>query len=202
MPNTSSIPGYQQNEYLLIIKPHEELWNRIIKIKEEFAAKYNAPIAKVLRPHIALVSFNAWAIAEEKFIQRLQHIAMNIPPIKVELSNFGSFPSHTIYINVTTKIPIQNIVKQIKQAQHLLKTTNEHKPNFIEEPHISIARKLKPWQYEKAWLEYANAHFTGRFIADSMLVLKRPAPGGNYQILKRFEFQNLPVATKQGSLFM
>ena len=50
MPNTSSIPGYQQNEYLLIIKPHEELWNRIIKIKEEFAAKYNAPIAKVLRP--------------------------------------------------------------------------------------------------------------------------------------------------------
>ena len=127
---------------------------------------------------------------------------MNIPPIKVELSNFGSFPSHTIYINVTTKIPIQNIVKQIKQAQQLLKTTNEHKPNFIEEPHISIARKLKPWQYEKAWLEYANAHFTGRFIADSMLVLKRPAPGGNYQILKRFEFQNLPVATKQGSLFM
>ena len=202
MPNTSSIPGYQQNEYLLIIKPHEELWNRIIKIKEEFATKYNAPIAKVLRPHIALVSFNAWAIAEEKFIQRLQHIAMSIPPIKVELSNFGSFPSHTIYINVTTKIPIQNIVKQIKQAQQLLKTTNEHKPNFIEEPHISIARKLKPWQYEKAWLEYANAHFTGRFIADSMLVLKRPAPGGNYQILKRFEFQNLPVATKQGSLFM
>ena len=68
--------------------------------------------------------------------------------------------------------------------------------------YTSIARKLKPWQYEKAWLEYANAHFTGCFIADSMLVLKRPAPGGNYQILKRFEFQNLPVATKQGSLFM
>ncbi len=75
------------------------------------------------------------------------------------------------------------------------------KPHFIEESNLTIARKLVPWQYEKAWLEYSHRHFTGRFIADSMLLLKRPVDEMKYQIVKRFEFMNLPVATKQGSLF-
>jgi len=36
-----------------------------------------------------------------------------------------------------------------------------------------------------------------------MLLLKRPAgEKGAFQIAKRFEFQNLPVTTKQGNLFM
>ena len=59
---------------------------------------------------------------------------------------------------------------------------------------------------EKAWVGAGYTAFmatmaTGRFIADSMLLLKRPLSGGKYQVLKRFEFQNLPVATKQASLF-
>ncbi len=77
----------------------------------------------------------------------------------------------------------------------------EHKPHFIEESHLTICRQLKPWQYEQGWLEYSHRHFSGRFIADSMLLLKRPAGEKGYQIAKRFEFQNLPVSTKQGSLF-
>ncbi len=202
MINQITLPGYQQNEYLLVLKPHKELWNKITKVKEEFANKYSAPLAKVLKPHIALATFSAWAMAEEKIVQRLQHIAMGITPIKIELNNYRSFPSHTIYIKVTSKVPIQNLVKEIKEAQRILKTTNEHKPHFIEEPHIAIARKLKPWQFEQGWLEYSHRQFTGRFIADSMLLLKRSTNTQPYQIVKRLEFQNLPVATKQASLFM
>ena len=83
-----------------------------------------------------------------------------------------------------------------------MKLNNENKPHFIEEPHLPIARKLKPWQYEQGLTEYANRQFTGRFIADGMLLLKRIAgQKTGYQIARRFEFQNLPVTTKQGSLF-
>lgn len=70
------------------------------------------------------------------------------------------------------------------------------------EPHLTIARKLQPWQYEKGWLEFSHKYFTGRFIADAMLLLKRPVGEMKYEIVKRFEFQNLPVSTKQGDLFM
>ncbi len=39
------IPGYQYNEYLLILNPHEELRNKIMQVKKEFGEKYKAPIA-------------------------------------------------------------------------------------------------------------------------------------------------------------
>ncbi len=196
-----SIPGYRVYEYLLVLNPHEELRNRIQELRKEFAGKYKAPLAFYTKPHITLVNFLAYEMTEEKLLHRLAVVAMGLTPFKVELKDFGSFPSHTIYVNVSTKVPIQGVVRELKVAQQLMTLNKEHKPHFIEESHLTICRQLKPWQYEQGWLEYSHRHFSGRFIADSMLLLKRPAGEKGYQIAKRFEFQNLPVATKQGSLF-
>lgn len=198
----NTIPGYRVNEYLLVMSPHEELAKRIIKVKEEFAEQYKTEQAKWGKPQIAMLSFMQYAMKEERILNKLRTIAMGFPPFKVELKDFGSFPSHTIYLNVTSKLPIQNLVKEIrKEAQALMKLNDEHKPHFMMEPYITIGRKLQPWQYEKGWLEYSHKHFTGRFIAHGMTLLKRPADEIKYQVLERFEFQNLPVTTKQGELF-
>ena len=202
-PVNFHFPGYRINEYLVVLLPPDDLWQKIVKVKEEFSEKYKIPSAKFLKPHIALVNFLTLDMMEEKILQRLQSIAMGVSPFKIELKDYGSYPSHTIYINVISKLPIQNIVKQLKEAQRLMKLNNENKPHFIDEPHIGIARKLKPWQYEQGWLEYSHRQFTGRFVADSMLLLKRTAgEKSSFQIAKRFEFQNLPVTTRQGNLFV
>jgi len=198
----NTIPGYRVYEYLLVLSPHEELWNKIVKVKNDFAEQYKSDHARWGKPHLTLVNFVQYNMMEERIITRLKAIAMGYPPFKVELKDYGSFPSHTIYINVTSKLPIQNLVKAIRsEAQRMMKLNDDKKPHFIIEPHLTIARKLIPWQYEKGWLEYSNKHFTGRFIADSMLLLKRPVGEMKYQIVQRFEFQNLPVTTKQGELF-
>src|SRR2546423_3377458 len=201
-PIIQTIPGYRLCEFLLVLNPHEELWDRVVKTKREFYEAYKAPMALGGKPHLTLVKFNQYEMMEERIVNRLKTIAMGYHAFKVELKDFGSFPSHTIYINVISKLPIQNLVKQIKEAQRLMKINKDNKPHFIEEPHLTIARKLVPWQYEKAWLEYSNRHFTGRFIADSMLLLKRREGEKAYQIVQRFEFMNLPVTTRQGELFM
>ena len=198
-----TMPGYRVYEYLLVLNPHEELRNRIMQVKKEFYDVYRASTAIGGKPHVALVNFLQYEMMEERLVNRLKTIAMAYYPIKVELKDYGSFPSHTIYINITSKMPIQNLVKEIRsQAQRLMKLNDDNKPHFIMEPHLTIARKLKPWQYEKGWLEYSNKHFTGRFIADGMLLLKRPAGEMKYQVVGWFGFENLPVATKQGDLFM
>ena len=198
-----SIPGYKIYEYLLVLNPHEELRNKIMSVKNEFYEKYKAENARWGKPHITLVNFVQYEMMEERIVNRLNLIAMGQHPVKVELKDYGSFPSHTIYINITSKIPIQGLVKAIRtETQRLMKFDDDNKPHFILEPHLTIARKLKPWQYEQGWLEYSHKHFTGRFIADNMLLLKRPVGELKYQIVKRFEFQNLPVATKQGELFL
>jgi 2'-5' RNA ligase len=199
---TTTIPGYNVYEYLLVLSAHEELWSRIMKVKEDFADVYKTDLAKWGKPYVTLVNFLQYGLMEERIVNRLKMIAMGYPPFKVELKDFGSFPSHTIYINVTSKLPIQNLVKEVRtETQRLMKLNEDNKPHFIMEPHITVARKLKPWQYEKGWLEYSHKHFTGRFIANNMTLLKRPEGELKYHTVQRFEFQNLPVVTKQGELF-
>ena len=199
----NSIPGYKVYEYLLVLNPHEELRNKIMQVKQHFFDAYQSATALYGKPHLTLATFVQYEMMEERLVNRLNTIAMGYHPIKIELKDYGSFPSHTIYINVTSKMPIQNLLKQIRsEAQRLMKLNDDNKPHFIMEPHLTIARKLLPWQYEKGWKEYSHKHFTGRFIADAMLLLKRPVGEMKYQIVQRFEFQNLLIAeTKQGDLF-
>ena len=197
-----TMPGYRVYEYLLVLNPHEEMRNKIMQVKKEFYETYKASSAIWGKPHVTLVNFLQYEMMEERIVNRFKTIAMGYHPIKVELKDYGSFPSHTIYINIISKIPVQNLVKEIRhEAQRLLKLNDDNKPHFILEPHLTIARKLQPWQYEKSWLEYNQKHFTGRFIADGMLLLKRPVDEMKYQVVEYFEFQNLPVTTKQGELF-
>jgi len=201
-PVTPGVPGYAVNDYMLVLAPHEELRNKILKLKEEFGEKYKTGGLRYTRPHITLVSFTTWAMMEEKIVQRLGVMALGFTPFKVELKDYSSYPTHSIFINVTTKIPVQALVKQVKEFQRLLKMNRETKPHFLDDPHIPIARKLKPWQYDQGWLEFSHRQFTGRFIANHILLLKRKTgEKGAYQILKRFDFQDLPVLTKQGDLF-
>ena len=81
-----------------------------------------------------------------------------------------------------------------------MKFDRDNKPHFITEPHLIIARKLLPWQYEKAWLEYERKDFHGRFIADHALLLKRKA-GDKYRQVEKFMFRGLKPEIKQGELF-
>ncbi len=195
------LPGYRVCEYMIVLNPHEELRNKISAVKDEFNKDYKV-IASSFKPNLPLVVFSQLGMMEERIINRLKNIAMSFPPFKVELKDFGSFPNHTIYINVTSKVAIQNLVKQIRsEAQSLMKLNNDNKPYFSLEPHMTIAKKLKPWQYEKGWLEYSTKHFTGRFIADEMLLLKRYEGDKSWVVSRRFKFENLPVSVKQGDLF-
>src|SRR5258706_1467746 len=125
-PSALTLPGYKINEYLLVLNPHEELRNKIKEVKKEFCDNYKAPNAMWGKPHITLVNFLQYAMMEERIINRLKTVGMGYHPFKVELKDFGSFPSHTIYINVTTKEPVRNLVKEMRPFQQLMKLNNDN----------------------------------------------------------------------------
>ena len=81
----NTIPGYRVYEYLLVLSPHEELWNRIMKVKENFAEQYKSDHARWGKPHITLANFVQYGMMEERIVNRLHIIAMGRNPIKVEL---------------------------------------------------------------------------------------------------------------------
>lgn len=197
-----AMPGYRRFVYLVVLHPHRELGDKIAEIRKDFYMAYKLPGVPSSRSNLALVKFLQLEMAEARIINRLHTIAMGYPAFKVEIKDFGSFPSHTIYANVTSKLPIQNLVKTIRtEAQKLMRHDPEKTPHFMLEPQFTIAAKLKPWQYEKGGLAYSNKHFTGKFIASEMLLLKRAEGERNWREVARFAFENLPVATKQGELF-
>jgi 2'-5' RNA ligase len=196
----SSLPGYHLCEYMLVVQPHEDLYSKIVKLKREFAATYEAPSAEWGKPQVTLARFTQLQMMEERIINKLKMIAMALPAFKVELKDFGSYPSHTVYINVDSKVPLQLVVKHLKAAQILLKT-KEHKPHFIDNFFITIARQLLPWQYEKSWLQFSHKHFSGRFVANNMLLLGRKEGEKSFKTIHSFDFLNKPVVTTQGQLF-
>ncbi len=196
------MPGYRLNEYKIILTPHKDLEEKIMKLRNDFANVFKTEHSLSGRPHLTLAHFYQYDMRQERITNRLHQVAMGYPAFKVELKGFGSFPTHSIFINATSKIPLQGLVKEIRsEAQRLMKLDDEHKPHFILEPNFSIARKLLPWQYENGWQMYQHKNFTGRFIADAFLLLKRPAGSGPYQIVRRFALENMIVGATQGQLF-
>lgn len=189
-------------EYLLLMQPRKDLSDTIADIKKYFFEKYKAEEAARGKPHITLANFTQYTTFEERIRHRLRLLALSQAPFQVDLLDYGSFPSHTIYINILSRPAIQSLVKLVRsETQSLMKMDSDNKPHFIMEPHLTIARRLKPWQYEQGWLEFGNKNFTGKFIANNMVLLRRDLAGGSYGLVERFEFQNIPVLAKQATLF-
>lgn len=197
------MPGYKVYEYQLVLFPPNPLRIRINEIIKSFAGNYNTLQFQHGKAYILLAGFFQYSLFEERILNHLNMVALSLQPIHVELKDFGFFSNHTLYIHILQKQRIQEIVKVIKtETQQLLKFDNKIGPVFLNEPHITIAKKLNPVQFEQASTTYRKKHFSAKFIADSMLLLKRPVNGNPYEIVQRFEFMNMPLPVKQGNLFL
>jgi 2'-5' RNA ligase len=200
--SSAILSSYATAEYLLVTEPHESLRDEIMGVKKYFAKTYDCPLAATGRPNIIFARFQQYEMIEQRIIHRLQLMAMAQASFVVELHDFGSFPTHTIFINVTTKTQIISLVKALRPIQHLLKIDKDRKPHFITEPFITIARKLLPWQYEKGWLELSNTHFSGRFVVENLLLLRKRAGEKKYEMVRKFKLMNVREKIIQGTLFI
>lgn len=190
------------NDYLLVIQPSNDVKEKTNTIKKQFAEKYECPQALHSKPHITLLRFMQYGMNERNIIHKMQLCINKHSSFMISLNGFGSFPAHTIYVNVETKNNIVDVVKSLKPTQAFLKYDKEHKPHFITTPHLTIARKLQPWQYEKGWLELSNTPFTAGFMANEIILLRRNTEGGKYITAAKFDLlgKKEPIA-EQVSLF-
>ena len=189
-------------EYLLLLEPRKDLSDHITTIKQAFSDRYKAPETLKGKPHLTLVHYTHYTTFESRITQRLRTLCSQTAPFSVELQDFGSFPTHTIFINVISRSAIQNLIKNIRtHLQGMMKLDKDNKPHFIMEPHITIARKLKPWQYEQGWMEYSHNHFSGKFIATEITLLKKEPDAPKYELVEKFGFHSMQVSASQAMLF-
>lgn len=190
------------NDYLLIIQPNNDVKEKVNALKKSFAEKYECPQALHSKPHLTLLRFMQYAMNEKNIVRKLESLVNKHSSFMVSLNDFASFPTHTIYVNVETKNNIIDLVKSLKPAQAFLKYDKEHKPHFITTPHLTIARKLLSWQYEKGWLELSNTHFNASFMVNDILLLKRNIEQKHYTVAATFELMGKKeIVVEQVSLF-
>jgi len=201
-PSALVFPGHKINEYLLVLSPQQDLYDKVIAVKEAFSHCCQAGNAHWGKPHITLVNFLQYAVNEGRLVKKLKTTGMSQHPFEVALNGFGSFPSHTVYINVATKEPIHRLVEAMRPDHELMALNKGNPPHFVNVPHMTVARKLLPWQYEKGWLRYSQMQFAGEFVADRMLLLRRQAGGKTgYQLVEKIELLGQPADVEQGKLF-
>ena len=194
------LPGHRICEYRLIVPLSEALQQTVMQVRKDLHDRYRIPIPFELKPSLTILHCHAYEGMEARLIERMQQVATRNSSFKVELQNFAAYPSHTIYIHVATRSPFNDLAKELKVVKSLTKVP-DHDPHFINEPHLLIGQRLKPFQFTRMWMDCEHTEFTGRFIANSMVLMKRSATGTNYEELRRFEFASLADSIKQGSLF-
>lgn len=200
MSNALVMPGYRIAEYRLIVPLSEALQQTVMQLRNDLHERYRIPVPFALKPSLTILHCHAYEGMEAKLIERMQQVATRNSPFKVELQNFAAYPSHTIYIHVPTRSPFNDLCKELKVVKSLTKVP-DHDPHFINEPHLLIAQKLKPFQFTRMWMDCEHTQFTGRFVATSMALLKRAAITEQYEEVRRFEFASLAHSVKQGTLF-
>lgn len=194
------LPGLHMYEYLLVIALPGDLKEQIEKLREELTTKYNIIQPSTGKANISLVRFSAIKMSEERIIKKLELIARDEKPFSVELKDYGSYPMHAIFISIANQQRVLQLIKNLKKARVLMKAGGED-PHFLLDPQIALAGKIEKENYLQAMKEYQNKMFSARFIADSFLLLKRSKHEKKYQVVKRFEFECIPVTSGQGSLF-
>ena len=200
MNTFSTMPGYAINEYRLTIPMPEFLREKIIDIRKRLHEKYKVKPSFELQPGLTILKCYAFDKIEPRLVERMQQVAMGHNPFKVELENFSAYPSHTIYIDVPTKSPFNELTKSLKKMKWLMNIP-QHDPHFINEPHLIIAQRLKPMQFISMWMECEHSQFSGKFIAEEMHLYKRNADVQRYELVRAMEFMSLPLHVKQGELF-
>ncbi len=184
--------------YLLIIAPPEQEVQRIMHIKRQVAIFCAVPQA-MARPHITLAQFDSVAKWEPALLQSLQRVAACNRSHRIRLLNFGSFPQHTVFIDVLSTPSLPEFIKKIRAAISWLPSSS--KKVSPGKPHLTIARRLQASQFQKMASAFEQASYSGSFLAQEICLLKRRYGAKAYEEVRRFPFLGQPEKSLQIELF-
>ena len=200
MNNALVQPGHRVCEYRLIIPLSETLQKAITQIRRKLHDKYRLSMPIDWKPSLTVLHCHAYEGTEPKLIERLQQVAIRTNSFKTELRNFGTISAHTVYVDVATRLPFQELARELKAVRSLIKIP-DHDPHFVSEPQVPIAQGLKPFQFTRMWMDCEHTVFTGEFMANHLVLEKRSIANGHFEEIQVFDFLSLRHLIKQGTLF-
>lgn len=173
MEATMSNGSQQLWEYLLVVHPDENVYNKIIEEKKFFFDIYKQKIAVKTKPHITIANFLATESMEETVIRWIHRVCSQYKGFPVMLNNYSGFPSHTIYVRIQDHAPFKQLAAQLKVIDQYVRSNGCPEARLIYHPHLTIARGLESNIYSKAMLDYSQKTFHESFMLTELVLLKR-----------------------------
>lgn len=161
------------NEYLLVIHPDDEVYNKVIAEKQSFYDQYRQKISVKTKPHITVANFVAREEMEETLIRWIQRVSSQQKSFPVTLNNYSGFPPHTIYLRIQNHQPFKQLATQLKVINSYIISNGCPAVQFLRWPHMTIARQLPDNVYEKAAIDYSQKTFCESFTAHELILLRR-----------------------------
>jgi len=173
-------------EYLLVIKPGSEVYNKVSEEKENFYSLYKEKAVVKMKPYITIANFLAKESMEETMIRWIQRICSRQRSFVVTLNNYSGFPPHTIYLRVQDHEPFKILAHELKTIDEYIRSNGCPKAYLVNRPHLIIARRLPEPVYEKAMLDYSQKLFCETFVAGELELLRRAGPFEKYKVINVF----------------
>jgi 2'-5' RNA ligase len=176
-------------EHMLLANPDDRIYLKVQSKKEFFFQQHGAVIAVKTRPHITVAKSKAKGSVGELLCDCIQKVC-NLPySFTVALKNYGSFPSHAVYINVHNAKPFGLLAQNLSVIESMMISPHECRITFlVDKPHMTIARGLDLEVYRRAIAEYKRFSFFDLFTINKLILLKRSGPYAKWQPVREFCF--------------
>jgi len=185
-----------QKLYKLTIPLPDHIEELVMQFRREIAQRYRSVAALKPMGHMSLQESFVYddrmlADMQNKLAEVFDHTA----PFRVELENFGAFPSHTIFVAIRNFFPFMQLRDRL--YRHLGR--DNAMPAIVSSgaitPHITVAyRDLAPEAFELAWSDFCQREFNEHFTATAAHLMEHR---GKWRTLRVFPFQNLPFSATQ-----
>ena len=165
--------GEELYEYLLVVHPDSDVYEKVQLVKQMFYNEFKEKVAILSKPHITVANFLARESMEDTLIRWIQRICNLREQFTVTLNNYSGFPPHTIYLRIQNENPFRQLAKELSVVNTYVSSCSCPPMKLISKPHLSIARKLSEEVYFRALTQYAHKSFHESFKVNELLLLRR-----------------------------
>jgi 2'-5' RNA ligase len=182
--------------YSLVIHPPEAILVLVKSMKEQLATEIGWFNSKNSVGHITICEFKATDAAIQTIKNQINRLCDSMTPVDVCINEFGAFPNGAFFIapDNDSKKSLKHIMKRFNQSLRI--------PNMLksDNPHLSIARRLKPENLTKANRLFNTIDLN--FVCDSVVLRQFDENIKQFFVTDTFEFKDNPQQEMiQGTLF-
>ena len=183
------IYGHHLSEYLLVVQPAPEVYEKILNEKQLFYDEYKVPEIIKKNPKLIVAALLVNEAMEETLGRWIQRICSHQHGFSLTLNNYSGFPPSNIYLRVQNEQPFQKLSAALKELNHYITSCTCPPIQFTSRLHITIADDLPENIYVNALKKYAHKTFHETFTVDELQLLKRRNEFDNYKPINVFSLQ-------------